>query len=389
MKAMLGEPPKMIITDQNPTMEIAIKHVLPTTYHSQRAESNHSFVKKYLDKYNSLMDFVTMFNRALAKKRCGKLQADYVDHQQKPMLRTPFAFERQMAKIYTRSMFENFQIERCVFNDGKGTQTENEDGEQIPNRVRLVIDDKVSDVSKCSCKNFKPAPSNTVRTIRSRGLISNDDVVSSTDSPTVSDVERCSDGETKGVRRVGFSTMREGYRMELALDDSVEQLEWKPRIGMEFDIKIKAYKYYNEYGRRGALAFEDITLIRAMQMAYNTKCHEVWGRIATEIETDFNMSTKSIKDKLPYFMDHIDEEANFLAAEEQMLDDFDIRRDVVDDGENTIYRVCDDEGRGVGHVKRLKSNDNLSCSYRLFEMSGILCKHALKVFRDVLLGTSY
>ncbi|KAK9268356.1 hypothetical protein L1049_000105 [Liquidambar formosana] len=62
-----------------------------------------------------------------------------------------------------------------------------------------------------------------------------------------------------------------------------------------------------------------------------------------------------------------------------------VRCDVEDD-ENIIYMVCNDDGRGVVHVKRYKSNDHLSCSCRLFEMSGILCRHALKVFREVLLG---
>ncbi|KAK9275631.1 hypothetical protein L1049_022898 [Liquidambar formosana] len=147
--------------------------------YSQRAESNHSFVKKYLDRCNSLMDLVTRFNRALAKQRYGELQADHVDHQQRPMLRTPIAFERQMAEIYTHSMFKNFQcelwecmnygstikiddefqtiyeVERHVFDDGNSSQRENENGEQIPDRVRLVVDDKVSDVSRYNCKNFE------------------------------------------------------------------------------------------------------------------------------------------------------------------------------------------------------------------------------------------
>ncbi|KAK9284366.1 hypothetical protein L1049_023537 [Liquidambar formosana] len=150
MKAMPGGPPKMIISDQDPAIEIAIKNVLPNTTHrfciwhilkkffeklnyatydrhyqsfrnciwdlenpqefesrwvdlikkielqghswlttmfnlrerwilafvkhifsarmsaSQRAESNHAFFKKYVDKRNSLMDFITRFDRALA-----------------------------------------------------------------------------------------------------------------------------------------------------------------------------------------------------------------------------------------------------------------------------------------------------------------------------------
>ncbi|KAK9273078.1 hypothetical protein L1049_017885 [Liquidambar formosana] len=48
------------------------------------------------------------------------------------------------------------------------------------------------------------------------------------------------------------------------------------------------------------------------------------SRIATTIKTNSNMSTKSIKDKLAYFMDHIDEEADFITDWDQMLDDFDV-----------------------------------------------------------------
>ena len=35
---------------------------------SRRAESSHSFFKKYISKKNSLMDFITFFNRALRIK---------------------------------------------------------------------------------------------------------------------------------------------------------------------------------------------------------------------------------------------------------------------------------------------------------------------------------
>ncbi|KAK9277778.1 hypothetical protein L1049_007325 [Liquidambar formosana] len=85
----------------------------------------------------------TMFNK---RDRYGELQADHVDHNEKPMLKTPIALERQMADIYTHSMFERFQdelwesmkygstvkvddefqtiyeVERRVFDGGKGTQ---------------------------------------------------------------------------------------------------------------------------------------------------------------------------------------------------------------------------------------------------------------------------
>ncbi|KAK9284235.1 hypothetical protein L1049_023404 [Liquidambar formosana] len=113
-------------------------------------------------------DESSMYNRALVRQRNSELQADHVDHNERPMLKTPVALERQMVDIYTCSMFENFQdelwesmkyrstikvddefqtiyeVERQVFDGGKGTQRQNEDGEKaIPDKVRLIVDDKV------------------------------------------------------------------------------------------------------------------------------------------------------------------------------------------------------------------------------------------------------
>ncbi|KAK9285937.1 hypothetical protein L1049_025139 [Liquidambar formosana] len=97
---------------QDRWVPIFVKHVFSTKMSSsQRAESNHSFSKKYMDKRNSLVDFIIRFNRALTRQRYGELQADHVDHNERPMLKTHVALEKQMAYIYTCSMFENFQDE--------------------------------------------------------------------------------------------------------------------------------------------------------------------------------------------------------------------------------------------------------------------------------------
>ncbi|KAL2475357.1 Protein FAR1-RELATED SEQUENCE [Abeliophyllum distichum] len=51
---------------------------------SQRSESGHSFLKKYVDRKNSLTDFVVRFNRALVHQRYEELAANHIDLTQTP-----------------------------------------------------------------------------------------------------------------------------------------------------------------------------------------------------------------------------------------------------------------------------------------------------------------
>ncbi|KAK9292217.1 hypothetical protein L1049_020179 [Liquidambar formosana] len=167
--------------------------------------------------------------------------------------------------------------------------------------------------------------------------------------------------------------------MELALDDNVEQLEWKFRIGMEFNSEPMDYKYYNEYGKRlgfsirrhytnkrfnhhqevmvfGATLMynkdiesfkwlshtfleamsnsppqiiiidQDAAMAKSIPNVMPITFHKLckWhimqnstkhvSRIVTMTKIDSNMSTKPVKDKLAYFINHIDEGANFLTA---------------------------------------------------------------------------
>lgn len=46
---------------------------------SQRAESNHSFLKRYVNRKNSLVDFIMRFNRALVHQRHEELVATHID----------------------------------------------------------------------------------------------------------------------------------------------------------------------------------------------------------------------------------------------------------------------------------------------------------------------
>ncbi|KAL2542658.1 Protein FAR1-RELATED SEQUENCE 5 [Abeliophyllum distichum] len=78
---------------------------------SQRAESGHSFFKKYVNKNNSLMGFITRFNRALTHQRHEELVCNHVDLNERPRLTSMVMMEEQMVNIYTKKIFLSFQKE--------------------------------------------------------------------------------------------------------------------------------------------------------------------------------------------------------------------------------------------------------------------------------------
>ncbi|XP_058181190.1 protein FAR1-RELATED SEQUENCE 5-like [Rhododendron vialii] len=195
LKAMVGPPPKIIITDQDPAMTKAIACVLPTTFHryciwhigkyeiherwvpaftkhifsahmtsSERAEISHSFFKRYVSLDNSMLDFVTRFNNALSRLRHNELDLDHKDVNEKPILRTSWLMEKRMIEIYTLDIFKKFQEEifqigayvltlthedehRCVW------EVQREEMEAA--RGRKVSVDKLSNHVTCSCKMFE------------------------------------------------------------------------------------------------------------------------------------------------------------------------------------------------------------------------------------------
>ncbi|XP_024200032.1 protein FAR1-RELATED SEQUENCE 5-like [Rosa chinensis] len=78
---------------------------------SQRVESAHAFFKRYCDKENSLMDFVTRFNRAAAHQRHEELVDDHKDLNETPNLKLGMPIEVQMSQLYTKKYFQYFQAQ--------------------------------------------------------------------------------------------------------------------------------------------------------------------------------------------------------------------------------------------------------------------------------------
>ena len=244
-----GSPPKMIITDQDPAMKLAIAQVFPSTFHrycswhilnkfsdkigaakcndyyqdfkncvwnsetieefdkkwkevversslsdngwlqsiydiraswvpaycnhtfsagmssSQRAESCHSFFKKYVDHKNSFLDFVIRFNRGLVHQRHQELISTHVDMKEEPQLSTPHPLESQMRGIYTRASFFDFQSEFYISFFNYRFQLMREDDNQRVYLVkkrsdqiqkdREIVYDKHLDLASCSCQKFQ------------------------------------------------------------------------------------------------------------------------------------------------------------------------------------------------------------------------------------------
>ncbi|BBG94483.1 Protein kinase superfamily protein [Prunus dulcis] len=78
---------------------------------SQRAEGCHGFFKQYISRRNSLMDFIIRFERALSHQREKELVADHVDAFEVAQCLLPMPMNKQMATLYTRTMFQKFEQE--------------------------------------------------------------------------------------------------------------------------------------------------------------------------------------------------------------------------------------------------------------------------------------
>ncbi|KAF7151809.1 hypothetical protein RHSIM_Rhsim02G0105500 [Rhododendron simsii] len=78
---------------------------------SQRAEISHAFFKRYMSDKNSMYEFVTRFDRALACLRHNELDSDHKDINEKPVLKASYLMEKKISELYTLHSFKKFQEE--------------------------------------------------------------------------------------------------------------------------------------------------------------------------------------------------------------------------------------------------------------------------------------
>ncbi|KAL2486234.1 Protein FAR1-RELATED SEQUENCE [Abeliophyllum distichum] len=133
-----------------------VKHVFAAGMSSsQRLESGHSFLKKYVEKKNSLTDIIARFNRALVHQRHEELAANHIDLSQTPKVTTALMMENQMVQIYTKKIFLLIQNElvqsnsyicskRSSFDEGKVYAVQPFEPGRTSDRIRLRI--RVKDI---------------------------------------------------------------------------------------------------------------------------------------------------------------------------------------------------------------------------------------------------
>ncbi|KAI8568290.1 hypothetical protein RHMOL_Rhmol02G0186700 [Rhododendron molle] len=131
---------------------------------SQRAENNHAFFKRFVSKHNSLLDFVTRFERGISRIRHNELDFDHKDANERPQMKTMFLMEKRMSEVYTLPIFQKFQDE--IFQNSAYLLTMKHEDEhcrlwdvkredKVGSRSREVSVDKTSNHVSCSCKMFE------------------------------------------------------------------------------------------------------------------------------------------------------------------------------------------------------------------------------------------
>ncbi|CAL2241523.1 unnamed protein product [Prunus armeniaca] len=131
---------------------------------SQRAEGSHGFFKQYISRRNSLMDFIIRFERALSHQRQKELVADHVDALEVAQCILPMPMNKQMATLYTRTMFQKFEQE-LIQSKACFLELKTEDASKVvynvsrrrnwETRVAEVVYVKDSNHASCSCKRFE------------------------------------------------------------------------------------------------------------------------------------------------------------------------------------------------------------------------------------------
>ncbi|KAK9274619.1 hypothetical protein L1049_021869 [Liquidambar formosana] len=152
MKAMPGGPPKMIITDQDPAMEIAIKNVLPNTTHR-------FCIWHILKKFSKKLDYATYDQHYQSFRNCiwdsenpQEFEARWVDLIEKIELQGHELWESMkcggIVKV-DNEIQTIYEVQRHVLDDGRNRQKQNAEKE-LPDRLRVIVEDKKPDIVSCS-----------------------------------------------------------------------------------------------------------------------------------------------------------------------------------------------------------------------------------------------
>ncbi|XP_038678950.1 protein FAR-RED IMPAIRED RESPONSE 1-like isoform X2 [Tripterygium wilfordii] len=128
----------------------------------QRSENTSCLFDKYLQRKTTLKEFLAQYNVFLQEKSEEEAKADFESWHKQPGLKSPSPFGKQMAALYTHSIFRKFQVE-VLGVVACHPRKESEDGEKKTFRVQdfednqdfLVIWNEATSVMSCSCHSFE------------------------------------------------------------------------------------------------------------------------------------------------------------------------------------------------------------------------------------------
>ncbi|KAL9244692.1 hypothetical protein vseg_018444 [Gypsophila vaccaria] len=75
------------------------------------AEQRHPFFEKYVLKQTSVKEFLDKYELALQRKHKEETLSDIDSRTSTPVLKTRCPFEQQLSKVYTKKIFQKFQVE--------------------------------------------------------------------------------------------------------------------------------------------------------------------------------------------------------------------------------------------------------------------------------------
>ncbi|BBH06962.1 Protein kinase superfamily protein [Prunus dulcis] len=192
---------------------------------SQRAEGSHGFFKQYISRRNSLMDFIIRFERALSHQREKELVADHVDAFEVAQCLLPMPMNKQMATLYTRTMFQKFEQE-LIQSTACFLELKTEDASKVVFNVseRKNWETRVAEVSEEGCELL----SETLKSLQVKlkllkdGPSNNEVGGSSSQTQYMKDPKRvrCK-GRSKGVTGAKEKAMKRGIRHCRSVDTLV------------------------------------------------------------------------------------------------------------------------------------------------------------------------
>ncbi|KAI5668757.1 hypothetical protein M9H77_18610 [Catharanthus roseus] len=127
----------------------------------QRLESLTLF-DKYMQRKTTLKEFFDQYKSMLKEKYEDEAKADFETWHNKPGLKSPSPFGKQMAALYTHAIFKKFQVEvlgvvachpKKESEDGPNTKFKVQDFEENQDFI-VVWNDTIADAS-CSCQLFE------------------------------------------------------------------------------------------------------------------------------------------------------------------------------------------------------------------------------------------